>query len=152
MASESPKRVLVFGSTGVIGKFIIQEVVEAKFSFDKIGLFTSPETAKSKTEEINGWKQKGVEIIVGDIKSEDDVKKAYEGIIRTSPSDRMRILSTVMQDMTPSSQLSAATPFWLRYLSSNLPRHLQALSISTLRNTAQTSNMAPLLCTKSLIS
>ncbi|KAJ4404061.1 hypothetical protein N0V91_006171 [Didymella pomorum] len=79
MASETSKRVLIFGATGVIGKYIIQEVVNVKSSFDKIGLFTSPETAKNKPDEINSWKEKGVAIHVGDVNSEEDVKKSYEG-------------------------------------------------------------------------
>jgi nucleoside-diphosphate-sugar epimerase len=80
MPSDTPKKVLVFGATGVIGKYIIQEVVNARSSFDKIGLFTSPETAKNKPDEINRWEEKGVDINVGDVNSEEDVKKAYEGI------------------------------------------------------------------------
>jgi nucleoside-diphosphate-sugar epimerase len=79
MASERSKRVLIFGATGVIGKYIIQEVVNAKSSFDEIGLFTSPETAKNKPDEINNWEEKGVDINIGDVNSEEDVKKAYEG-------------------------------------------------------------------------
>jgi FlaA1/EpsC-like NDP-sugar epimerase len=85
MASETSKRVLIFGATGVIGKYIIQEVVNVKSSFDKIGLFTSPETAKNKPDEINSWKEKGVAIHVGDVNSEEDVKKSYEGTSRSPP-------------------------------------------------------------------
>lgn len=80
MGSESPRKVLIFGSTGVIGKFITQEIVKARTSFDKIGLFTSPETARNKPDEINEWKEKGVDINLGDVNSEDDVKNAFEGI------------------------------------------------------------------------
>lgn len=83
MASENPKRVLIFGATGVIGKYIIQEIVNAKSSFEKIGLFTSPETTKNKSDEIEGWKEKGVDIYVGNVNSEEDVKKAYGGNILT---------------------------------------------------------------------
>lgn len=79
MASKIPKKVLIFGATGVIGKYIIQEVVNAKSSFEKIGLFTSADTAKNKPDEINGWEEKGVDINVGDVNSEEDVKRAYEG-------------------------------------------------------------------------
>lgn len=81
MASETPKKILIFGATGVIGKYIIQELVNARSSFDKIGLFTSPSTAQNKADEINGWEEKGVSITVGDVNSEEDVKKAYEGTI-----------------------------------------------------------------------
>jgi len=79
MASETSKKILIFGATGVIGKYIIQEVVNAKSSFDKIGLFTSPETAKNKPDEINSLEERGVDINVGDVNSEEDVEKAYEG-------------------------------------------------------------------------
>jgi aspartate-semialdehyde dehydrogenase len=85
MTSETPKKVLIFGATGVIGKYIIQELVNAKSSFDKIGLFTSPETAKNKPDEINSWEERGVDINVGDVNSEEDVKKAYEGTLSLPP-------------------------------------------------------------------
>jgi aspartate-semialdehyde dehydrogenase len=79
MTDRVPKNILVFGATGVIGKHIIQEIVNAQPSFDKIGLFTSASTVESKAEEINNWKNKGVDVIVGDVSSEDDVKRSYEG-------------------------------------------------------------------------
>lgn len=79
MAPQVPRKILVFGATGVIGKYIIEEIVNASSSFDKIGLFTSPFTAQNKADEINSWKEKGVDINIGDVNSEDDIKKAYEG-------------------------------------------------------------------------
>lgn len=79
MAASIPKKVLVFGATGLIGQYIIQEIYNARSSFEKIGFFTSEATAKNKSDEVNGWKEKGVEVIVGDVNSEDDVAKAYEG-------------------------------------------------------------------------
>lgn len=113
MASNLPRKVLIFGATGVIGKFIIQEIVNAKSSFDKIGLFTSPETASNKRDEINGWEENGVDINVGDVNLEDDVKKAYEG--HTSPSQgssqvTLCKLYSQSQATTLSSQHSAAMP------------------------------------------
>lgn len=89
MTSAISKKILVFGATGVIGKYIIQEIVNARSSFDKIGLFTSPSTANNKTDEINHWKEQGVNIIVGDVNSEEDVKQAFEGTL-TSPADAPR--------------------------------------------------------------
>ena len=85
MATESPtpKKILVFGATGVIGKYILQELYNAQSSFGKIGFFTSSNTAETKSGEINGWKEKGIEVIVGDVNSEEDVKKAYEGTVFT---------------------------------------------------------------------
>jgi FlaA1/EpsC-like NDP-sugar epimerase len=79
MSAGLPKKILVFGATGVIGKFILQEIVNARSSFDKIGLFTSPSTVENKSQEMQKWKDEGVNIIVGDVSSEEDVKKAYEG-------------------------------------------------------------------------
>lgn len=86
MAFETSKRVLIFGATGVIGRYIIQEVVNAKSSFEKIGLFTSPETARNKPDEISHWEEKGVDIHVGDVNSEEDVKKVYEGTFEATLS------------------------------------------------------------------
>jgi FlaA1/EpsC-like NDP-sugar epimerase len=74
-----PKKVLVFGATGLIGHHIIREIYDARSSFEKIGFFTSESTAKNKSDELNEWKEKGVDVIVGDVNSEDDVAKAYEG-------------------------------------------------------------------------
>lgn len=81
MASNDaiPRKVLIFGATGVIGRFIAEEMYKARSSFEKIGLFTSEATAKNKAEEISGWKEKGLDVIVGDVNSEEEVLKAYEG-------------------------------------------------------------------------
>jgi nucleoside-diphosphate-sugar epimerase len=81
MASETPlpKRILMFGATGVIGKYIISELYNARSSFEKIGFFTSPKTAGTKSEEVNDWRAKGIEVIIGDVNSEDDVRNAYQG-------------------------------------------------------------------------
>jgi aspartate-semialdehyde dehydrogenase len=81
MASETlPRKMLIFGATGTIGQYILQELYKARSSFDKIGFFTSENTAKNKADEVNGWKEKGIDVIVGDVNSESDVIKAYEGI------------------------------------------------------------------------
>jgi hypothetical protein len=79
-----PQKVLVFGATGLIGQHIIREIYHARSSFEKIGIFTSESTAKNKKEEINEWKKKGVEVIVGDVSSEDDISRPYEGAHRNN--------------------------------------------------------------------
>jgi nucleoside-diphosphate-sugar epimerase len=79
MTAQASKKILVFGATGVIGKYILQEIVNARSLFDKIGLFTSPSTVENKSEEIQKWRDEGVDVIVGDVSSEEDVEKAYQG-------------------------------------------------------------------------
>ncbi|KAG9204663.1 hypothetical protein G6514_000447 [Epicoccum nigrum] len=79
MSSLLPKKILIFGATGVIGKYIIREIVNGRSSFEKIGLFTSPLTAETKSSELDVWRGAGVEVIVGDVTSEADIKEAYKG-------------------------------------------------------------------------
>lgn len=81
MAAQTPipKNILVFGATGVIGKYIIEELYNARSSFGKIGFFTSKATAENKADEIKSWRDKGVEVVVGDVSSEDEVSHAYKG-------------------------------------------------------------------------
>lgn len=79
MAAPLPSKVLLFGATGIIGKYIIASLVEAKSSFQKVGIFTSSGTLSKKADDIARLKAKGVEVIVGDVENENDVKKAYEG-------------------------------------------------------------------------
>ncbi|KAF2466609.1 isoflavone reductase family protein [Lindgomyces ingoldianus] len=80
MANEAPipKKILLFGATGVIGKYILNALIEAKSSFEKIGIFTSPETVKSKADIVENLKTKGVDVVVGNVDSEEDVSKAFE--------------------------------------------------------------------------
>ncbi|KAJ4290907.1 hypothetical protein N0V90_010103 [Kalmusia sp. IMI 367209] len=75
----TPSKILVFGATGVIGKYILHALINAQSNFDKIGIFTSPGTAEKKKSEIDALREKGVDVAVGDVESEADVKKAYEG-------------------------------------------------------------------------
>jgi FlaA1/EpsC-like NDP-sugar epimerase len=75
-----PKKVLVFGATGTIGQYIIQEIYNAYSSFEKVGIFTSESTAKNKSKDIEDWKNKGIHVIVGDVNSEADVVNAYKGV------------------------------------------------------------------------
>lgn len=75
-----PKKVLVFGATGVIGKYIVGALVKNKESFGQIGIFTSPATVQNKSDEIKKLKEQGVKVVVGNLELEDDVKKAYEGM------------------------------------------------------------------------
>jgi nucleoside-diphosphate-sugar epimerase len=71
--------ILVFGATGLAGKYIIDAIVENKASFGNIGIFTSPNTVDTKPEIIKKLKENGVDVHVGDISKEADVVEAYKG-------------------------------------------------------------------------
>ncbi|KAI1641120.1 isoflavone reductase family protein [Biscogniauxia mediterranea] len=73
------KKILVFGATGVIGKFITGALVNAKSNFDRVGIFTSRNTIVTKAPFIETLKKNGVEIIVGDVNDDAQVLKAYAG-------------------------------------------------------------------------
>jgi len=68
---------LLFGATGVIGKYILAALLEASPPFSKVGIFTSANTASTKGDAIKALEQKGATIHIGDIKSESDVVAAY---------------------------------------------------------------------------
>lgn len=74
------ENLLMFGSTGLIGIYILEAIIEKKDAFGRIAIITSPGTANSKAELLEGLKRKGVQVIVGDVTKEEDVLKAYEGI------------------------------------------------------------------------
>lgn len=82
------KKLLIFGATGLVGRRITQEIVRNKSRFDRIAVFTSPGTLESKANEIQALKRKGVDVIVGDITSSEDVTKAYQGRIYAGRSSR----------------------------------------------------------------
>lgn len=72
------KNILIIGATGVIGKHITREIVDSN-KFESIAIFTSPNSAETKKAELDALKAKGVKVIVGDVKNEQDMKAAYEG-------------------------------------------------------------------------
>ncbi|CAK7226397.1 hypothetical protein SBRCBS47491_006218 [Sporothrix bragantina] len=82
MASSSftPARLLIFGATGAIGKYITEAILAAKPAFQQVTIFTSANTVSTKQDLLARWKAAGVplSVVVGDVTSEDDVKRAYE--------------------------------------------------------------------------
>jgi uncharacterized protein YbjT (DUF2867 family) len=71
--------ILIIGATGAIGKPITTQIIAAKSNFGRLAILTSPNTIANKPSEIDALKAQGVEIFVGDLGSEEDVKKAYQG-------------------------------------------------------------------------
>jgi len=80
MASFTPTKILIFGGTGVIGRYITSSLLQAKPSFQEVILFTSPNGVATKSELINKWKSNGLSVIVGDLNSESDVLAAFKGV------------------------------------------------------------------------
>lgn len=84
MALAPKENIIVFGATGYIGSYIIDQIVKAKNSFGRIAIFTSPNTVEKKPDVISQLKENGVEVIVGNAAEETDVVKALEGVTSTA--------------------------------------------------------------------
>jgi FlaA1/EpsC-like NDP-sugar epimerase len=73
--------ILIFGGTGVIGRFITDSILTALSGapWRRVALFTSEKTKEEKVDLLAGWQKKGLELIVGDVTNEEEIKKAYKG-------------------------------------------------------------------------
>ncbi|KUJ07545.1 NAD(P)-binding protein [Mollisia scopiformis] len=71
---------LIIGSTGWIGTYITDQILKSKDLFGRIAIFTSLGTAETKAQLFEGFKEQGVEVIVGDILKLGDLERAFEGI------------------------------------------------------------------------
>ncbi|CAM1507613.1 Fc.00g072540.m01.CDS01 [Cosmosporella sp. VM-42] len=80
MASPEPAKVLIFGATGHIGKYITEHIINAQPAFQQVTIFTSTATAKKKADYLHTLQEKGAKIITGDITDKQDVIAAYKGI------------------------------------------------------------------------
>jgi uncharacterized protein YbjT (DUF2867 family) len=76
----TPSRILIFGGTGTIGQYITASLLRAKPAFSSLTLFTSANTAGSKTALLDRWRSQGLSVTVGDVTSDADVTAAYEGV------------------------------------------------------------------------
>jgi uncharacterized protein YbjT (DUF2867 family) len=72
-------KILIVGATGAIGKPITQEIIAAKSSFERVAILTSTNTLNNKKDELKALTEQGVDVFVGDLGIETEVKKAYEG-------------------------------------------------------------------------
>ncbi|KAH7330480.1 putative isoflavone reductase like protein [Rhexocercosporidium sp. MPI-PUGE-AT-0058] len=80
MAQPKKENLLILGGTGYIGSYILDQIVKAKDSFGHIAIFTSPKTAESKAELLDGLRAKGVGVIVGNVQKPEDLLKAFQGV------------------------------------------------------------------------
>ena len=72
-------KILIIGATGAIGKPITREIVAAKSNFERIAILTSTNTLNNKKDEVKVLTEQGVDVLVGDLSNETEVKKGYEG-------------------------------------------------------------------------
>lgn len=74
------ENLLIIGATGWIGTYIADQILKAKDSFGRIVIFTSSGTAENKPQVLSELKARGAEIIIGDVKSSEDLLNAYKGL------------------------------------------------------------------------
>lgn len=80
MASFTASKILIFGGTGTIGRYITSALLRGRLSSQEIVLFTSRSSAHTKAKLIDEWKEQGLSVIVGDLTSDIDVTKAYKDV------------------------------------------------------------------------
>ncbi|KAF8847595.1 putative isoflavone reductase like protein [Acephala macrosclerotiorum] len=80
MTTEAKENLLLFGATGYIGAYILEQINEGKENFGRIAIFTSPEIAIKKHSLFDRYEAEGVEVIVGDVRKKGDIVNAFEGI------------------------------------------------------------------------
>lgn len=111
------ENVLIFGATGVIGRYITDAIVNAQPPFKRIGIYTSADTVEKKAAEIQSLKDKGVEVIAGDFKDDYKILGTFKGPglprspLSHCPScllNHEQIDSLYSQSTTPSSAQWAA--------------------------------------------
>ncbi|PYH46250.1 isoflavone reductase family protein [Aspergillus saccharolyticus JOP 1030-1] len=112
MADKS--NILIFGATGSIGAYITQALLDDRAHFGRFAVFTSPHSLQTKGEMLDKLRRQGVDILVGDIGNQDDVRKAY--------ADFDTVVSalgrTAIAAQIPLIELAAATPSVRRFLPS----------------------------------
>lgn len=77
--TSTKENLLILGGTGYIGKYILEQIIQAKASFNQIVIFTSSSTAESKGQALTKLKERGVEVIVGDVNNPEELSKALDG-------------------------------------------------------------------------
>ncbi|KAL4931407.1 uncharacterized protein BDV17DRAFT_288947 [Aspergillus undulatus] len=110
----SKSSLLIFGATGAIGSYITAAIVNAKDQFARIAIFTSPNTLETKGAEITALREKGVDIIVGDLNRKEDVLRAFEGIDTVVSALGRGVIETQIQLISWAS----STPHIKRFLPS----------------------------------
>lgn len=79
--TTSTKSILMFGATGVIGTFIIDELARQLQSgtFDRLAIFTSQSTVDNKASTIQSLQSQNVEVFVGDVNDKSVLQSVLSG-------------------------------------------------------------------------
>lgn len=91
--------ILVFGATGVIGTYIINELAKElrAGTFDRVAIFTSQNTVDTKSNIVQNLQSQGVEVFVGDIADKDYVRGVIEGSVKpTSGTPQSKPFDTII--------------------------------------------------------
>ncbi|RMZ92753.1 hypothetical protein DV736_g63, partial [Chaetothyriales sp. CBS 134916] len=117
--SWKPTNILVFGATGLIGKFLIAELVEAKSSFGRIAIFTSQNTVDTKPDAIKRLQDSAVEVFTGNLQDHDLIKHVYAGA-GGSPFDTIvnAFGRNAILEQIPLLDLAESTPSVRRFFPS----------------------------------
>ncbi|QDS75962.1 hypothetical protein FKW77_003701 [Venturia effusa] len=110
----SSTNILVFGATGLIGKYITEALINEKSSFDNLGIFTSQSTLDSKASYIEFLRSNGVKIHAGDVSSSQDVLEAYKSYDTVVSA----VGRAVIQSQIPLLALAEQTPNIKRFFPS----------------------------------
>ena len=120
---------LVFGATGVIGTYIINELTKElqAGTFDRLAIFTSQNTVDTKADTIQNLKSQGVEIFIGDVADKDYVRGVLDGSIKpTSGTPRSKPFDTIISaagrnailTQIPILEIAESTPTVKRFFTS----------------------------------
>lgn len=149
--AATTKNILIFGATGLIGQHITSAILANKDKFNRIVIFTSPNTISTKANEIESLKSRGAEIIAGELTSAGDVSEAYNGIDTVVSCVGRPVIHTQLQLI----ELADRHPDVKRVSICTSPRQHRQLMLclsSSPLNTAPTSNTGPAPPTKLLIN
>lgn len=96
------KKILLLGATGVIGKVLLNSLLNAREHFDAIGIFTSPATAESKKELLDSFVERGAVIHTGDLYNDDDVLNIYKGwFLFLSSKNAFQVQRKILTPISP---------------------------------------------------
>ncbi|KAL7004138.1 hypothetical protein EMMF5_006315 [Cystobasidiomycetes sp. EMM_F5] len=112
MADKLPK-ILLLGSTGAAGKAIASALIENTQSFETIAFFTSPESANTKKDIFDGYRDKGIKVIASDLEDDNYISglfKEYDVIVSALGRNALQLQSRLVDLIAALPPLSSGRP------------------------------------------